>query len=559
MDGEATILSVGGSSRRREEGVVSDFDPLLWPELLDDVPELGTLEDARTYFYRTVLEAVDAGVVIADRAGVARAANPAAARILGIESDELIGSTVYDERWQSVDEEGKPWPPEDAPTTRALTDQVAPNGEVIGVHRPDGSIVWVSVNARPLRRTPDDASYAVVTTYTDISLFKEAQARLRDADRRMQQAEHLESLGQLAGGVAHDFNNVLMVIRGYAEALLAVDALDSRPRSKVERIIRAVDRAGAMVDGLLSFSSTPALTHEPVGLNDIIDDAADVLADVLGDDIRLELELDPVVGSVLTDRVRFERLLLNLATNARDAMPGGGRLSIRTQRVQLSSASPSLPQLTAGNYAVAVITDEGVGMSAEVRTRLFEPFFTTKHDGQHHGLGLASGYGVVVQSGGHISVESTPGLGTTFRIYLPEVDVPPIGGAERQWTVPDRPTATGKLVLVAEDESDVLRLVADTLRDHGFVVLEAADGRAATDLLRDLREQLALLVTDVMMDGSDGHAVARTARASRPELPVIFMSGVSRDLPADGMRNALLLSKPFSLDQLVAEAHRLTA
>src|SRR5581483_1452886 len=144
-------------------------------------------------------------------------------------------------------------------------------------------------------------------------------------------------------------------------------------------------------------------------------------------------------------------------------------------------------------------------------------------------------------------------------IYLPEVDVPPIGGAERQWTVPDRPTATGKLVLVAEDESDVLRLVADTLRDHGFVVLEAADGRAATDLLRDLREQLALLVTDVMMDGSDGHAVARTARASRPELPVIFMSGVSRDLPADGMRNAVLLSKPFSLDQLVAEAHRLTA
>jgi CheY-like chemotaxis protein len=353
--------------------------------------------------------------------------------------------------------------------------------------------------------------------------------------------------------VAHDFNNLLGIITGYGELLRKKVAADPRLIKYVDDILKAAERAAGLTRQLLAFSRKQVLQPRILDLNAVVGETEKMLQRLIGEDIQLLTVLDEHVDPVRADPGQMDQVLMNLAVNARDAMPRGGRLTIETGNVVLDQAySRQHAGVAPGHYVMLAVSDTGHGMTSEVRTRVFEPFFTTKGPGKGTGLGLATVHGIVQQSGGHIWVYSEPGHGTTFKVYLPRTDAP-------GWAVETPAPAEIELprgsetVLLVEDEASLRKLVRECLEASGYTVLEASHGTAALERSERHPGRIDLLMTDVVMPGMSGRELAERLRASRPEIRILYMSGYTDDavvLHGVLAEDMAFLQKPFTAAEL---------
>ncbi len=667
--------------------------------------------------YRSVVNALDEGVVVVDVQGRFRTANASAERILGLPLPELTKRSLQDDVWRTIHESGAPFPVEDHPAAATLRTGQSYSGVVVGLLRPDGELRWLDINSRPLRMPGESAPSAAVMSFSDITQRKRAEARLaaqyavtrvlaesrsmeeaipkiiqavgqnlgwdcgvfwkvdksagllrcidqwqhpsflansfatenwqhtfksgeglpglvwktgkplwmpkvaederfdrqreveaagllgalgfpvqsegevegiielfsrrvrepdddllkliedvtlkigqlgertrtqealRQTEAQLQQSQKMEAVGRLAGGVAHDFNNLLTVIRGYSELLLArMDSGDAM-RKDMEEVKKAADRATGLTRQLLAFSRRQFIAPKVIDLNALVVNMDGMLRRLMGEDIiDLCVELDQKLGAIRADPGQIEQVIMNLAVNARDAMPKGGRLTIETRNVAIGrQANHETAGVEPGQYVMLGVRDTGHGMDAETRSHLFEPFFTTKEKGKGTGLGLSTVYGIVKQSKGSITVESLPRKGTTFRIYFPLIDQASqsnAGGGESPAPAHGRET-----ILLVEDEPAVRGLVHETLRLHGYTVLEARHGIEALMTVAKHTGPIHLLLTDVVMPQMSGPEVAEKLLSIRPDTKVLYMSGYP-DHPVfeqGGVsKDTSFLSKPFT-------------
>ena len=424
--------------------------------------------------------------------------------------------------------------------------------------RKDGSRVDVSISTAALHDA-DGRATGMVATYVDISGRKRAEEALRHSQEQLRQAQKMEAVGRLAGGVAHDFNNLLSAILSYSEMVLA-DLPEAHPsRDDIEQIRQAGMRAAELTHQLLAFSRRQLLQLRTINLNTVVRGVDRMLRRVIGEDIELRAELAPDLGFARADAGQLEQVLMNLAVNARDAMPTGGTLTLTTGNTEVREADRTgSPELPPGHYVTLSVSDTGVGMSREVQERMFEPFFTTKGPGHGTGLGLSTVYGIVVQSGGHVFATSEPGAGSTFTIYLPTQSPE----AEPAVAPPAVPAVRGgaETVLLVEDEDLVRQLTREILRRNGYRVLEACDGVAALVTLREHEGPINLLLTDVVMPRMSGHELVEQARPLRPDMRILYVSGYSEEAIArqgqltEGVE---LLAKPFTPGALTAKIRQL--
>jgi two-component system cell cycle sensor histidine kinase/response regulator CckA len=358
-------------------------------------------------------------------------------------------------------------------------------------------------------------------------------------------------VGTLAGGVAHEVNNLMTAVLGFGEYALRGLPADRPERADVEEMVKAGRRAAGITQQLLAFSRRQMLTPQVVDPNAIVADITQMLARLLGSDIELSMRLEPRVGRIRADRGQMEQVLVNLVLNARDAMLSGGRLTITTGEVSVAETDPlhADPGLAIGLYVVVEVTDTGIGMDADTRTRAFEPFFTTKPVGSGTGLGLSTAYGIVSQSGGQITLESVPGSGTTVRFYLPRVS--DVADAEQR---EDMARATGdELVLVVEDEEAVRQLTERILKEAGYHVLVARNGREALEVLEGRGRPVDLVLIDLVMPELGGRELGRRLAGDSKSPPVLYMSGYSGDhIAKHGLLDpgAAFVQKPFGPEEL---------
>jgi PAS domain S-box-containing protein len=391
-----------------------------------------------------------------------------------------------------------------------------------------------------------------------LGIVRDVTDRVRLEDQ-LRQAQKMEAVGRLAGGVAHDFNNLLTAISGYSELLLSDLAPGDPRRADVEEIKKATERAASLTRQLLAFSRRQVLQPRVLDLNVVVAGAEKLLRRLIGEDIRLVTRFEPALGAVRADAGQIEQVVMNLAVNARDAMPGGGTLTVETRNADITVARRTEEQapMPPGRYVELRVSDTGVGIGAEVKRHIFEPFFTTREKGTGTGLGLATVYGIVKQSGGFIWVDSEPGRGATFTIHLPQV----AQGVET--AEPGRPVRTSiagtETVLLVEDEAAVRTVARESLRIYGYRVLEAPDGEVALRVAADAGAGIDLLLTDVIMPGLSGPALADRLRAERPGIRVLYMSGYTDDaLGPHGVLEPGLnyLQKPFTPDVLAQKVRQ---
>jgi len=379
-------------------------------------------------------------------------------------------------------------------------------------------------------------------------------------EQQLRQSQKMEAVGRLAGGVAHDFNNLLMVIKGHTELLLNVLPPSEHFSRKIEQIDRAADRASALTRQLLAFSRLQVLQLHVMNLNDVVEDMGRLLPRLIGEDIELVIRSSEDLGAIRADGSQMEQVVMNLAVNARDAMPDGGRLLIETSNAELDSTYNAVhPIVRQGRYILLAVSDTGIGMNAETQAHIFEPFFTTKPQGKGTGLGLATVYGIVKQSGGFIWVYSEEGRGTSFKIYLPRVDLPvERPGPARSISEAPRGTET---ILLAEDEQDVREVAREFLESGGYTVIEARDGAEALKRMEKYEGAIDLLITDMVMPGMTGQELTARLLQSRPEIRILYMSGYSERAAADSARgdssSLRLLAKPFSRWALLRAVHEI--
>jgi two-component system, cell cycle sensor histidine kinase and response regulator CckA len=397
----------------------------------------------------------------------------------------------------------------------------------------------------------DKAEELNVELRAEIKHREETEAALRVSQEQLIQSQKMEAVGQLAGGIAHDFNNLLQVIGGYSQLAVKDVSLSADGRRQVQQIKDASDRARALTMKLLAFSRRQVMQSDVLDLNGVVERVAPMLGRLIGENIELRTSLASNLGRVLGDGVQIEQVLLNLAVNAKDAMPMGGRITIETKNVDLDDAFVSSHRgAQTGRYVCLRVADTGHGMDADTLRHIFEPFFTTKEVGRGTGLGLAVVYGIVKQSSGYIEVESTPGKGAAFTIYLPrsqdaaiKIDMPVELGE----------TPRGKeTVLVVEDEFGVRELIAEVLHHQGYTVLKATDGEDGLHTAMKASPPVSLLLTDLVMPRMGGRELAHRLRARQPTIKVIYMSGyeaghgrphiLDPDIPH--------LQKPFGPDML---------
>lgn len=379
-------------------------------------------------------------------------------------------------------------------------------------------------------------------------------------ERQLLQAQKLESVGRLAGDIAHDFNNLLTAILGHAELTAGAVADDPRAAGWVQEIRSAAERAGSLTRQLLAFARRQVIEPQVVDVNEPTSNLERMLRRVIGEDIDVATELEARTPTVRADAGQLEQVLLNLAVNGRDAMPEGGRLTIRTRDVVLGEDDlPRWPGLAPGLYVLIEASDTGIGMTEEVLAHLFELFFTTKEVGKGTGLGLATCYGIVTQSGGRIEAASEGGRGATFRILLPRDDSSERFGAGDGSVDPTRPGQFGGgVALIAEDEVLVREIMAETLRSEGYRVLAAEDGEAALRLARESGGPIRLLVTDVVMPRMSGPDLLERLRRERPEIRVLYASGYAADrVPALGGPGTAFLQKSFTPAELARKVRSL--
>jgi PAS domain S-box-containing protein len=478
-------------------------------------------------------------LVVTDRDGVWQTVNPAWTKTLGWSEAELLNRTS---EWLEH--------PDDNGITRAQVKKLGAGQATIRFEsrfrHMDGSYRWLSWTGVADR----DRNYAVAR---DVTAEKAAAERLKATEEALRQSQKMEAVGQLTGGIAHDFNNLLTGIVGSLDLLQT--RLNQGRSDNVARYINAAmtsaNRAAALTHRLLAFARRQPLIPKGVDVNQLVVSLEDLLRRTIGEAIDLEIAASDDLWWTLCDPNQLESALLNLAINARDAMPDGGKLTVTTANARLDSVTADTPALSPGDYVCIEVTDSGVGMSAEVAARAFDPFFTTKPIGQGTGLGLSMIYGFARQSNGHVTIASRLGHGTSVKLYLPRHQgdsavehAAAVKAAEH--------AATGETVLVVEDEPVVRGVILEILHDQGYRTLEAADGPSGLRILRK-DKRIDLLITDVGLPGMNGRQLADQARETRPDLKILFITGYAESVAiADGFLQPgmEMITKPFELDVL---------
>jgi PAS domain S-box-containing protein len=503
-----------------------------------DVTEQKADEESRARLTMAVEQAGES-IVVTDTRGTIQYVNPAFERITGYDRMEVIGQTprilksgrqdaaFYKNLWQTL-RRGEIW-----------------RGTFLN-KRKDGTLYEEDAVISPVR-DPSGQVVNYVAVKRDVTDVRRMEEQLR-------QAQKMEAVGRLAGGVAHDFNNLLTAISGYSDLLLHRLPDYSTLRRDVEEIRKAGDRAAALTRQLLAFSRRQVLQPKVLDLNTVVTNMGQMLRRLIGEDIELSTDLSPSLSRVKADPGQIEQVIVNLAVNARDAMPDGGRITIATADAELSPAYAVVhTDVRPGPHVLLSVADTGQGMSDETQAHLFEPFFTTKERGKGTGLGLATVYGIVQQSGGHIRVNSAADRGSTFLIYLPRVEAPEDGVQRADRPLLPHPSPGTETVLLAEDEEMVRRLAREILSGNGYKVLEAGNGREALLLSEAHRGEIHLLLTDVVMPKMSGRELTERIRPLRPDLRILFMSGYTDDAI---LRHGVLedgipfLQKPFTAEEL---------
>jgi PAS domain S-box-containing protein len=652
------------NSVRREEGRA--------PYVLGHAQDVTDLIEARSQrseseeLFRSTVQALDAGTVVHGKDGAIISWNPAAERILGLSGEQLSGRLSRDPRWKAIHEDGSDFPGESHPAMVSLRTGGACRDAVMGIEKPDGERIWISVNSQPLFRPGESVPSGAVASFTDITARKQAEEALsrsaellrvlienssdllavlsrdglvrlmspsiqrilglppeeivgrsifeavapedrqaleelladparsrpapvelrfrgrrgalrvletiaralpdsagfegwvvnardvterRELEEQVRHAQKMEAVGRLAGGIAHDFNNMLTAILGNAEIRLARDGEDV----ETVEIRDAALRAAALTRQLLNFSRPAAVKAEALDLSDLVRGLERMLRRVVGEDIRLETDLAGSLPPVRADRGRLEQALVNLVLNARDAMPEGGELRIRTATADRAEIRGRVPDFVPpGRYVRLSVRDTGRGVDLGIRHRIFEPFFTTKAPGRGTGLGLATVYATVRQAQGHVWVEGEPGEGADFQIVVPVLEGS--SASTKAEPPPAAPAGAGESILVVEDDPAVLALTRKTLQGLGYqVVAEESPERALAHLSE---RAFDLVLSDVVMPGIDGGELAERARQRHPGQKFLFMSGY----PGEALRektslhdDAALISKPFAPDELARQ------
>ena len=374
----------------------------------------------------------------------------------------------------------------------------------------------------------------------------------RKLEEQFRQSQKMEAVGQLAGGVAHDFNNLLTVITGYSEILLGNFRPNDPLYGFIEQIRKAGERAATLTRQLLAFSRKQMLVPIVLDLNSLVAEIEKMLSRLIGEDISLKFAAAKNLWKVKVDPGQMEQVVMNLVVNARDAMPQGGKLTIETANIELDEAfAASHPEVSAGKYVMLAVADTGIGMNEAIRARIFEPFFTTKGPEKGTGLGLATVYGIVKQSGGRIDVYSEPGLGTTFKVYLPRA-VEELTKSKLEITKPT-PSSGHETILLVEDEEGVRTLARVILSRSGYKILEAKNGGEALLICQSHQGPIEIMVTDVVMPNMSGHQLAQHVRPLRPEMKVLYLSGYTDDaIVRHGIIDSDMpfLQKPFTAEGL---------
>ena len=484
-----------------------------------------------------VIQASPLAILSLDREGHVTTWNATAKRFFGLQSEEALG---------------RPLPLTDCPVDGKLSilDRIISGEGIAGLqftqHRNDGSSFEAAIWSAPLR-DPNNESGLVIAV-ADVSDRKRLEEQLRLSQK-------MEAVGRLAGGVAHDFNNLLTIINGYSSILAHSLEDDCYARTQAEEISQAGTRAAELVSQLLTFSRRQVNQPKPIEINELVQDVARMLQRLLGEHIEFRTALDDRAGWIRADRNQMEAVLMNLATNARDAMPKGGTLSIATSRVEIDAESQT-HDLSPGSYVCLTVTDTGHGMDSETLQHLFEPFFTTKEKGKGTGLGLSSVYGGVQHNGGQIFVSSEVGQGSVFSIYIP-ADTSESKPEPCVVLTPARQLNGSETILLVEDETSLRRMLREALSASGYRVWEASNGAEALRNWQSRLTEVHLVVTDVVMPVMNGKQLVSELRKTCPDLPVIYMSGHAEDvLTRQGMLDPSLelLSKPFLPNTLTNKA-----
>jgi two-component system cell cycle sensor histidine kinase/response regulator CckA len=492
--------------------------------------------------YRSLFEGAGDGIVLLSEQAVFADCNARAAQLFGCESrEQLVGHGPH--------ELSPPLQPDGTPSDQAAAERVraafagTPQRFEWMHQRLDGSSFLAEVSLVVVDLEGQPHLQGIVRDVTE-------QRRL---DERLRQSQRLESIGQLAGGVAHDFNNLLMPIIGHVELILDELSTDDPMREQLDEVLAAAQRAQRLTRQLLSFGRKAVLDVRPLDLARLLGEMQSLIRKLLREDIEFEFEFDADDLKVRADASQIEQVVMNLVVNARDAMPTGGLLSLRLQHQRLGVEDAQHHGCEAGDYAVLLVSDTGVGMTPEVQGRIFEPFYTTKSAARGTGLGLSTVFGIVRQHGGFVRVYSEPGTGTVFRIYLPLVSSPGVESA-RPALVPA--VRGNELVLVVEDDEAVRRLACRVLEKNGYRVIESSSPEAALAEFRRLSAPPDLVLTDVVMPGSNGRALYEALLERAPALRVLYMSGYSGDVISHhGVLEpgVALLEKPFAAKELLAK------
>lgn len=497
------------------------------------------LRQAKEYS-ETLIRTANVMIVGLDEEGCVRVFNEAAEKITGYTHEEVEGRDWFElvaprSRYPELWEEFAGWA-----TGAALPETF--EGPILTKSGEERHVSWRNSEVRDGSRATGTIAFGI-----DVTERKDLEDQLRHSQK-------MEAIGRLAGGIAHDFNNLLTAIAGYSD--FALESLDDKSAAALDigEVRKAADRASSLTRQLLAFSRRQVLRPEVLSLNEVVSDMEAMLRRLIGENIRLAVTLDPTLQLVQLDRGQIEQVLMNLALNARDAMGGGGDLILTTKNVELDATRADSHGLGPGSYVMLVVSDTGCGMDAETRSRAFEPFFTTKEHGKGTGLGLATVYGIVKQSGGSILLDSTVDKGTVFTILLP-----------RAWegakTV--KPTGSGsdrlegsETILLVEDEDIVRDLVRKMLEQAGYEILVASDGRQALALSKEHEASIDLLLTDVIMPGMNGRELAERLWFSRPEMKVLYMSGYTDSRVFDPEMldtGSAFLHKPFTMTDLTGK------
>ena len=481
---------------------------------------------------RTLFETVNLIVLGLDKSGRVDYVNPFFLTLTEYQIDEVLGT----DWWRFL-------PDRERPAMQGVFIQLLEHGlhphhenPIVTKTGHERMIAWNNTVVRDAAGRPTGS----LSIGEDVTERNQLEAQLR-------QAQKMEAIGRLAGGVAHDFNNVLTAIFGYAQLVVEDLPPGSQARQDLEEIHKAAQRASTLTKQLLAFSRQQVLEPVVLGLNDLIEEFDKMLRRVIGEDVDLRLSLAPDTGNVRADPGQLQQVIMNLVVNARDAMPTGGRLLIETSNADLTEQyAQRRPPVIPGRYVLLAVTDTGVGMTAEIKARIFEPFFTTKERGKGTGLGLSTVYGIVKQSGGYVWVYSEPGRGTTFKVYLPRVDAPADAVAPPRETG----TLTGtETILLAEDDEMLRPLAKGLLAKLGYTVLEAENAERALAFAAAHTGPIQLLVADVVMPGASGRELARRLGQARPDTKVLYISGYTDDaIVHHGMLEPGLhfLQKPFT-------------